>query len=228
MVKAENALLRVKRINGRNGTFCVADLYTDFGRFKVKEAFLDQFEEGEYEVTAWITEIFLGQYIAYGKAVSEVRAQLHDLQVLSEDQRPVPAESNEVDPLDEQVTTPALPAAPLVPVPVPVPVPEPETVAPSSAPAQGSGKPADTRWDKFKKPAKTAAAAKPNADEDSAPQASSRDDSIYGDEILAAIERREPVKLDATIDRAILREQAAGMQQFGYRFDSRQQTYFPA
>jgi hypothetical protein len=215
MVKAENALLRVKRINGRNGTFCVADLSTDFGRFKVKEAFLDQFEEGEYEVTAWITEIFLGQYIAYGKAVSEVRAQLHDLQVLSEDQRPVPAEAAEVDPLDERA-------------PPPVPEPLPATVAPSGAPTQGGqsgGKPAaDTRWDKFKKPAK---AAKPKTETESTPQAGSRDDSIYGDEILAAIERREPVKLDATIDRAILREQAAGMKDFGYRFDSRQQTYFP-
>ena len=46
MITVKNATLRVKRINGRNGPFCIADLSTDFGEFKVKESLLDQFDEG--------------------------------------------------------------------------------------------------------------------------------------------------------------------------------------
>ena len=93
MITAENALLRIKRIRqSRNGAFCVADLITDFGEFKVKDPILEQFEEGEYEATVWISEIHLGQYIAYGKAVTEMRARLQDLQVHTE---PVLAEDSE-------------------------------------------------------------------------------------------------------------------------------------
>ena len=51
MITAENALLRVKRVRqSKNGPFSVADLFTDFGEFKVKDPLLEQFEEGEYEV----------------------------------------------------------------------------------------------------------------------------------------------------------------------------------
>lgn len=207
MIKTGNALLRVKRITGRNGPFCVADLSTDFGKFKVKDALLDQFEEGEYQVTAWISEIYLGQYVAYGKAVSEIRAQLHDLQVLAEDQRPVPAETVEPDPLDEGGDAPAAPPP-----------------APAGAPdAGGATKPVDTRWDKFKKA--VTASVKPK--EDRPAPAGDLDDGIYDDEVLDAIERREPVKLDASINRAVLREQTAGLKQRGYRFNSKEQTWYP-
>ena len=78
MITVKNATLRVKRINGRNGPFCIADLSTDFGEFKVKESLLDQFDEGTYEATVWIDEIYMGQYVAYGKAVTEIRARLRD------------------------------------------------------------------------------------------------------------------------------------------------------
>lgn len=102
MITVKNATLRVKRINGRNGPFCIADLSTDFGEFKVKESLLDQFDEGTYEATVWIDEIYMGQYVAYGKAVTEIRARLRDVQVLTEDQRPVSEEIVEPDPLEEQ------------------------------------------------------------------------------------------------------------------------------
>lgn len=208
MIKAKNAVLRVKRINGRNGQFCIADLATDFGKFKVKEPFLDQFEEGEYQVTAWISEIFLGQYVSYGKAVSEIRAHLHDLQVITEDQRPVPEEATEIDPLDE-------------PGAAPVVAPEPPAASEEITLARpAGGKAPDTRWDKFKKkPAK-------REEEVVAPEAGS-DDSLYDEETLAAIERREPIKLDASVHRAKLRDQTAGLKERGYRFNSREQTWFP-
>jgi hypothetical protein len=68
MIRIDGAQLRVKRIRqSRNGAFCVADLSTAFGEFKVKDPLLDQFEEGEYQATVWISEIYLSQYIAFGK-----------------------------------------------------------------------------------------------------------------------------------------------------------------
>ena len=56
MIKC-NGTLRIKKIRqSRNGAFCIADLSTDFGEFKVKDPLLDQFEEGEYQGTLWISE----------------------------------------------------------------------------------------------------------------------------------------------------------------------------
>ena len=102
MIKCQGAL-RIKKIRqSRNGAFCIADLATDFGEFKVKDPMLDQFEEGEYQGTVWISEIYMSQYISYGKAVTELRARLHDLQVDSEDRKPVRSnEHSEPDPIDE-------------------------------------------------------------------------------------------------------------------------------
>ena len=73
--------LRVKRINGANGPFCVGDLETELGEFRVKDAVLDQFEDGLYEGVFWIQQIFPWSYLSYGRMVVEVRAKLTDLQI---------------------------------------------------------------------------------------------------------------------------------------------------
>ena len=102
MIKCQGTL-RIKKIRqSRNGAFCIADLATDFGEFKVKDPMLDQFEEGEYQGTVWISEIYVSQYISYGKAGTELRARLHDLQVDSEDRKPVRSnEHSEPDPIED-------------------------------------------------------------------------------------------------------------------------------
>jgi len=82
MIKLTDITLKVKKIRqGRYGDFCVADLSTEIGDFKVKDPLLDQFEDGDYTGTVWISEIYLAQYIAWGKGVTEIRARLHDLQL---------------------------------------------------------------------------------------------------------------------------------------------------
>ena len=126
MYIAEQATLRVRRIRqSRNGAFSVGELSTEIGEFKVKDALLEQFEEGEYDVTAWVSEIFLAQYISYGKAITEIRAKLHDIAVLQEgQQRPTDYEPLEPDPLDEP--------EPIVLEPAPAPEPAPK---PAAAPA---------------------------------------------------------------------------------------------
>ena len=195
MITVKNATLRVKRINGRNGPFCIADLSTDFGEFKVKESLLDQFDEGTYEATVWIDEIYMGQYVAYGKAVTEIRARLRDVLVLTEDQRPVSEEIVEPDPLEEQ------------------PQPAPAIQKP---PVQEE--PRDKRWDKFKK-SKEEAAPVQDADE------SEPANDLFDEETWSAMERAMPVKLDASVDRALLRQQAGMLRQRGYRFDAKQQIW---
>jgi hypothetical protein len=44
-----NGTLTVKKIHGAKGAFSVGDLVTEVGTFKIKDALLDQFEEGRYQ-----------------------------------------------------------------------------------------------------------------------------------------------------------------------------------
>ena len=102
MIKLENVTLRVKQIRGgRYGDFCVGELFHECCELKVKDSLLDQFEEGEYHGTVWISRIFLHQYIAFGKAVTEMRATLQDMQLDSASDAPVETELAEPDPLLE-------------------------------------------------------------------------------------------------------------------------------
>lgn len=217
MIRCEGTL-RIKRIRqSRNGAFCIADLTTDFGEFKVKDPLLDQFDEGEYQGTVWISEIYLSQYIAYGKAVTEMRARLHDLQITAEDRRRVPPpEPSDPDPLDE---TPRRPVS----------AERPES--PASASGEGAAK---KSWADFKRPKPTSTpgdaptAPKPAAESTSPAQAAPAPDTsgasadLFSDEIRGQIERRENVKLDATVDRVMLRSQAAALRAAGYEFRAHQ------
>ena len=187
MYTAENALLRVRRIRqSRNGPFSVGELSTGIGEFKVKDSILEQFDEGQYVVTAWVSEIYLAQYISYGKAITEMRAHVQDIQVMTEGaQRPEAYEPLEPDPLDEP--------EPLV-VQATEPAPAP---APVTAPAPATTTPADDGIE----------------------------DGLYDEEILEAIRSGGTVKLDPSVDRALLRRQTAGLKARGYRFDSKAQVW---
>lgn len=103
MLRTQGTLFVKKIKQSRNGPFCVADLITEFGEFKVKDPLLDQFAEGEYHGTVWISEIYLAQYVSFGRGVTELRARLQDVQVDSERGLPAGAdkEPSELDPADE-------------------------------------------------------------------------------------------------------------------------------
>lgn len=246
MIRIENAQLRVKRITSRNGDFCVADLVTDIGEFKVKDQLLDQFQQGEYDCTVWINEIYLYPYVAYGKSITEIRAKLHDLQVLSTGEfQPEQNQQSEPDPIDEKEPTVIASAK--------------TKSAPAETVEQGSG-----RWDKFKKPNKSVPVADPVSAIDAgraeaadtvaqAPvevaQAPAKveesvevkpameplndlsespefDSTVFDDEQIQAIEQGREVKLDTSVDRAVLRKQAAELGEvLGYVFDPKRQTW---
>lgn len=109
-----NGTLSIKRIHGAKGAFSVGDLVTEVGTFKVKDALLDQFEEGRYQGVFTISSIYLSSYIWRGKAMTDIRANLVDIQLdeameSTPDAVPLPEEP---DPIEEEVTRPqALPAA---------------------------------------------------------------------------------------------------------------------
>lgn len=103
-----NGTLTIKKINGAKGAFSVGDLVTDVGTFKVKDALLDQFEEGRYQGSFAISSIYLSSYIWRGKAMTDIRANLVDIRLdevtESAPQDAVPPE--EPDPIEEDSVRP--------------------------------------------------------------------------------------------------------------------------
>lgn len=206
MIRIDDALLRVKRIRqSRNGAFCVADLSTNIGEFKVKDPLLDQFEEGEYQATVWISEIFLAQYVAFGKGVTEIRARLHDLQVQAQGSLPAAHEQIEPDPLDE---------------------PAPMRTTPAAAPAE-STKVRSSDFSRFNKRKKAQTQTSESGEDAQTHEPTDELHALFDAELVQAIQNREPVKLDSTVERTLLRRQAAELgNRHGYSFDAKQQTWF--
>ena len=110
---AMNGTLVVKWISGRNGDFAVGDLHTSIGEFRVKDALLDQFDEGEYQGRFWVSQIYSKSYEYRGRITIETRASIADLQI--DDEAPSSPEIDhqpEPDPIDELPSVaPAKPAA---------------------------------------------------------------------------------------------------------------------
>ena len=212
-IRIDGAQLRVKRIRqSRIGAFCVADLSTDIGEFKVKDPLLDQFDEGEYQATVWISEIYLSQYVAFGKGVTEIRARLHDLQVQAQGALRRGDEQVEPDPIDEREPLRAAPAAP--------------------AAAEPKRKKSEA-WERFNKKKPSDAPGEKSSDAGDSRQAEHEPaiahglSALFDADLVQAIQDRAPVKLDSTVERSLLRRQAAELgQALGYSFDPKQQTWF--
>ncbi|WP_375576597.1 DUF3275 family protein [Paracidovorax oryzae] len=209
MIKLSGVTLRVKKMTGRNGDFCVADLQSDIGEFKVKDALLDQFDDGEYTGTAWITEIYLAQYISFGKGVTEIRARLHDLQLDGARERPRDTEPQEPDPADELVAQAAPVAAPVA----------------SPSPAPASSRLSKLR-DRLSAVGKKASTPTPEPAEGRDDGREREMEALFG-ELWASIKAREPVKLDPTVERSVIRAQSAAIRQLGYSMDPIKQMFVP-
>ena len=196
LIKLENVTLRVKKIRQtRNGDFCIADLSTEIGEFKVKDPLLDQFDDGEYTGTVWISEIFLSQYIAWGKGVTEIRARLHDLQIDGMEELSHQDEPSEPDPAEEPLTRKTK-----------APAPELDTLK-------------QTLADIGKK------LPEPHNPETKSTLPDAALVALFGEELCGQIMARESFKLDATLERVKLREQAASLKQLGYVFDPLKQVW---
>ena len=190
--------LAIKTIHGRNGDFNVGRLATSIGEFVVKNAELDQYREGKYDGDFVIVEIRPSTYNANGRMVIEIRAHLggmtlSNIDALSRDEarRLSP---QEVDPIDEEAQT----AAPTA------------TTAPKAAGRKKARSPRDPLVDTTpfgSEPATASAEASADADDGG-------DATLFG----ALWPLGDVVKLDATVDRRVLRQQRDRLGDLGYEF----------
>jgi len=89
-------VLSVRSIHGSRGDFKVGRLTTEIGEFAVKDATLDQYDEGRYEGTFGVLQIFPSTYSTAGRTVIEVRAKIGSIAL---------ANIDELSPSDESVLT---------------------------------------------------------------------------------------------------------------------------
>ena len=95
--------LSVKAINGSRGRFCVGDLVTDVGEFRIKDTMLDEFESGQYKGRFVVSSIFPATRTWRGNVYVEVRARLDAIHLdeVSETPEPAAEQGSEPDPIDE-------------------------------------------------------------------------------------------------------------------------------
>jgi len=185
--------LAIKTIHGRNGDFNVGRLATSIGEFVIKNAELDQYREGKYEGDFIITEIRPSTYNTSGRMVIEIRAHLggmtlSNIDPLSRDEANR-LSPQEVDPIDEEAQAPV-----------------PAAATPVEAKATDASDPlVDTRPFGANVPVKSAATQPATEDDDAA---------LFG----ALWPLSDSVKLDATVDRRVLRQQRDRLGDLGYEF----------
>ncbi len=194
--------LTLRTIRGKNGPFTVGRLSTPIGEFAVKDAELEQYPEGKYDGDFVIRYIFAKSYPVAGGARFEVRANLDGMTLngidkLSRDEARSFA-TQEVDPLDEELgtqpaETPAKPAKASRPA--------------KPAPVQASADPLVDTTPFGSEPAAASAEATAHADDDG-------DAALFG----TLWPLGDVVKLDATVDRRVLRQQRDRLGDLGYEF----------
>lgn len=193
--------LAIKTIHGRNGAFNVGRLATAIGEFVVKNAELDQYDEGRYEGDFVITEIRPSTYSTNGRIVIEIRAHLGGMTLSAidalsgDDARRLSPQ--EVDPADEESQA-AVPTAP----------------APKAKPKPSRPK-ADQLVDTTPFGVETPATAAAKAD------AIEADADLFG----TLWPLGDVVRLDATVDRLTLRQQRDRLNALGYTFQPLSQEW---
>lgn len=216
MVRIDGTLVVKKIKNSRNGPFCVADLITDVGEFKVKDPVLDQFAEGEYKGTFWVSEIYLAPYVSFGRAVTEMRARLHDLQLRNTTGKPLSSDDSdtEPDPMDEAPPTRVGRNKDAKGSKAPVKHPAIKVGRKGGAQTHGLDGEQSAQGDQSGGNAEGHAGAGTDLVD------------LFGEEIAGYIETQQSVKLDPTIDdRARFRSQTARLRELGYDFDAREQIW---
>ncbi|MWA29790.1 DUF3275 family protein [Burkholderia pseudomallei] len=181
--------LAIKTIHGRNGDFNVGRLATSIGEFVIKNAELDQYAEGKYDGDFLVTEIFPWTYPTGGRMVIEIRARLGGMTLSAADA----LSRDEASRLSPQEVDPI----------------DEETSATPPVPTTGS---AGTTHDPLidTTPFGTEAPATQNL----ASVGNADDETLFG----ALWPLGDIVKLDATVDRRLLRQQRDRLGTLGYEF----------
>ena len=182
--------LAIKTIHGRNGDFNVGRLATSIGEFVVKNAELDQYAEGKYEGDFVIAEIRPSTYNANGRMVIEIRALLGGMTL------------SNIDALSRDDARRLSPQE-VDPIDEDAQAPAPAT-PPAKPKARSSRDPLVDTTPFGSEPA----AASPDV------SAEADDAALFG----ALWPLNEVVKLDATVDRRVLRMQCDRLGVLGYEF----------
>jgi len=180
--------LSIRTIPGRNGDFNVGRLTTSIGEFVVKNPELDQYAEGKYEGDFIITEIRPSTYNAAGRMVIEVRAHLGGMTL------------SNIDVLSRDEASRLAPQE-VDPIDEETQAPVPTTKAPAKAKAHDPRDPLVDTTPFGSEPAPAVAEASADADA-----------KLFG----TLWPLGDIVKLDATVDRRVLREQRDRLTALGY------------
>lgn len=189
--------LAIKTIHGRNGDFNVGRLSTSVTEFVVKNAELDQYKEGKYDGDFTITEIKPSMYYTGGRMVIEIRAHLAGMTLSSIDT----LSRDEAHRLSPQEVDPIDEEA--------------QVPAPAMPSAKPKAKPRSKRDPLVDTTPFGSETATPS------PSASAEDAALFG----ALWPLGEIVKLDATVDRRVLRQQRDRLDALGYTFEPLSQDW---
>lgn len=182
--------LAIKTIHGRLGDFNVGRLATSIGEFVVKNAELDQYPEGKYEGDFIITEIRPSTYNANGRMVIEIRAHLGGMSL------------SNIDALSSDEASQLAPHE-VDPIDEETPVSAPTPKAPARAKRRDTRTPLVDTTPFGVEPPPAVAEASAEADAE-----------LFG----TIWPLGDVVKLDATVDRRVLREQRDRLTALGYTF----------
>lgn len=182
--------LAIKTIHGRNGDFNVGRLATSIGEFVVKNPELDQYDEGKYDGEFAIAEIRPSTYNANGRMVIEIRAHLAGMTLSA------------IDALSRDEASRLAPHE-VDPIDEETPVSTPPAKVSAKAKARDARNPLVDTTPFGSEPAPAIAEASADADAE-----------LFG----TLWPLGEIVKLDATVDRRVLREQRDRLTALGYTF----------
>ncbi|AMB86039.1 hypothetical protein AWM79_12305 [Pseudomonas agarici] len=188
--------LAIRTITGRNGDFNVGRLSTSIGEFVIKDALLEQYNEGKYRGDFAIRGIRPSHYSTGGRLVVEIRAELESMSLDDVDKLTVEdtarLTTNESDPLDEE--------------------------APRTSPTQQPRKRRPVAQATSIQPSADDA---PFGMESSSTTSNDDDAELFG----TLWPLGKTVRLDTTVDRQRLRAQCTRLGELGYIHDFKQQSW---
>lgn len=203
----------ISRKSGKRGAFNVGELRTEIGEFEVKDALIEEYEEGSYTGSFFINWIEPESFSWRGRVFVKNRAQLEAIQIDDADTAtpPAPQQPPVPDPVDEQVTQ----ASGRDEKPSSESTGLPGSADPSPPTPQAPSAPAATP----QRPTAQATGQAPATSDDAG------DLTLFGEELQQQLAQQASIKLDPTVDRITFRAQRDRLKQLGYSFDAKSQTW---
>ena len=212
-------VLTIRIVAGRYGDFRVGRLITSIGEFAVKDAVLDQYLEGSYEGVFGVNRIYPTNYSAGGRMIIEVRAEIQTIALSNINPLEQVEPLVEQDPIEEdKAHAPASKPDPVTVVPTPVVKLTPEfdgqsqstlddfKTDPEPLDQQTAGDCETSNATSGVVPITVMAPLEPNSYE--------KDAKLFG--LLWPL--GDQIKLDATVDRNLFRQQRDRLKELGYSF----------